>query len=269
MTGTGFIGITSVVFGTSPGTSVTVGSATKLTVVAPAHAAGRVDIRVTGSYGTSAVVSTDRYTYGPSITVVSPNIGTTAGGGTVTLTGSGFVGVTAVNFGTTAGTGLTVVSSTQLTVVAPAHAAGVVDLRVIGSYGTSAVGASDHYTYGPAITLVTPATGPITGGTTVTVSGAGLTGVTAVNFGTSGGSNITVTSTNSLTVRAPAHAAGVVDVRVVGTYGTSAIVTTDHYTYGPEPVVTVVAPDCAGRHDYQGRFRYLSECVWGAGGERQ
>ncbi|SDI91049.1 IPT/TIG domain-containing protein [Frankineae bacterium MT45] len=242
LTGTGFVGITNVTFGTTAGTAVTVASATKLTVVAPAHAAGLVDVRVTGSYGTSAVAAVDHYTYGPAVSAVSPRSGATTGGGTVTLTGAGFVGVTSVNFGTTAGISLTVVSATQLTVVAPAHSAGVVDIRVVGAYGTSAIATADRYTYGPAVTLVSPSTGPVTGGTRVTLTGTGFTGVTAVNFGTTAGTGINVASATSLTVTAPAHVAGLVDVRVVGTLGTSAIVSTDHFTYVPAPVVTAMSP---------------------------
>jgi len=63
ITGARFVHVTGVRFGTSLGTSVTVLSPTRLQVTAPARAAGRVDIRVTTRYGTSAVVVADRYRY--------------------------------------------------------------------------------------------------------------------------------------------------------------------------------------------------------------
>jgi hypothetical protein len=50
-------------FGTVAATSVTVVSGTKITVVAPAQAAGTHNIYVTTSQGTSAGHSADDYTY--------------------------------------------------------------------------------------------------------------------------------------------------------------------------------------------------------------
>ena len=91
------------------------------------------------------------------------------------MTGSGFVGASKVMFGTTAGTQLTVVSATQLRVTSPAHAAGAADVRVTTPSGTSAVNATDKFTYqtGPSISAVAPVSGPPGGGTVVTVTGSG------------------------------------------------------------------------------------------------
>ena len=50
-------------FGTTAATSFTVVSATRIQVVTPAHAAGAVDVRVTSTGGTSAVVAADSYTF--------------------------------------------------------------------------------------------------------------------------------------------------------------------------------------------------------------
>ncbi len=63
VTGTNFTHITTVMFGTTPGTSISVLSSTKLTVVAPAHTPGTVDVRVANTGGTSAIVAADRYAY--------------------------------------------------------------------------------------------------------------------------------------------------------------------------------------------------------------
>src|SRR5580698_6378680 len=85
----------------------------------------------------------------PAVTSVSPNVGVAAGGGSVTVTGSGFTGATGVLFGTTAATNVTVVSPNQVSATVPAHAAGVVDVQVVGAFGNSPVVAVDHYTYQP------------------------------------------------------------------------------------------------------------------------
>ena len=72
--------------------------------------------------------------------------------------------------------------------------------------GTSATSASDDYTYNPAptVTGVSPTSGPRGGTNTVTVSGTGFTGATAVDFGTKAGTSIVVAAGGaSLTVTRP------------------------------------------------------------------
>jgi uncharacterized membrane protein YfcA len=63
VTGTGFTSATGVLFGSVPATSMTVDSPTSISATVPAQAAGTVDVRVVGPYGTSAVVGTDTFTY--------------------------------------------------------------------------------------------------------------------------------------------------------------------------------------------------------------
>jgi hypothetical protein len=169
----------------------------------------------------------------PTISSVSPRAGPLGGGQTVTITGTNFIGATAVKFGTTSATNVTVVSATTITVHSPAHAAGLVDVRVTTPSGTSAIATADHYTYeaAPTITAVSPTSGPHAGGQTVTITGTNFTGATAVKFGTTSATNVTVVSATKITVHTPAHAAGLVDVRVTTPSGTSAITTTDHYTF--------------------------------------
>src|SRR5205823_3641635 len=127
----------------------TVNNATQITATAPAHAAGTVDVTVTTTGGTSATGAADQYTYvaAPTVTNVSPAAGTTAAGTSVTITGTNLTGAPAVSFGGTAATTFTVDSPTQITVTAPAHAAGTVDVTVTAAGGTSATGAADQYTY--------------------------------------------------------------------------------------------------------------------------
>jgi outer membrane protein assembly factor BamB len=235
VTGTGFTSATTVKFGTVAGTSLTVNSSTKITIRSPAHAAGIVDVRVTTPGGTSAIVAGDKFTYvaRPIVSSISPTKGSTAGGTVVTVTGTGFTGATVVKFGTVAGTSRTVNSSTKITIKSPAHAAGIFDVTVTTPGGTSVNVAGDKFTYGapPKVTKISPATGPTTGNTLVTINGTGFTGATAVKFGTVAGTSLTVVSASQITVRSPAHAAGIVDVRVTTPYGTSAIVTADRFTY--------------------------------------
>jgi phosphatidylinositol-3-phosphatase len=66
VTGTHLTGATRVAFGTVVATPVTVVSDTQLTVVSPAEAPGRKDVRVTTRGGTSPVVVADRFTVWPA-----------------------------------------------------------------------------------------------------------------------------------------------------------------------------------------------------------
>jgi hypothetical protein len=61
--GTGLSEAGTVLFGTTLATGVTVVSGTKITVVAPPHAAGAVAVTVTSPFGTSVVGTADHFTY--------------------------------------------------------------------------------------------------------------------------------------------------------------------------------------------------------------
>jgi hypothetical protein len=236
-------------FGRSKGRHVHVLSATTLTVVAPPHHSGTVNVRVTTRCGTSATRRADRYRYvdRPVITAVAPASGRTAGGTRVRIRGSRFEHVRAVLFGSARGTHITVTSSGRLYVTAPAHAAGSVDVRVVTAYGTSAGVLADHYRYvgAPTITGMSPTGGLPLGGTPVTIDGSNFVGTLKVSFGTVPASSVQRVSENRLTATPPAHDYGTVDVRVSTTYGTSAVSAADRYTYrdAPEPVSGLTVQD--------------------------
>lgn len=84
---------------------------------------------------------------------------------------------------------------------------------------------------GPAISAITPASGPSAGGTVVTITGSGFTGATAVNFGSVAAQSFTVVSDTEVTATAPAATAGAVPITIkVGTTG-SPLTTSDVFTY--------------------------------------
>ncbi len=83
----------------------------------------------------------------PTVTGLSLQWGPTSGGRSVVVTGTDFTGVTGVSFGTTAATVYTVDSSTKMTVTTPAHAMGLVQVRVTTVAGSSADTAADDYNY--------------------------------------------------------------------------------------------------------------------------
>jgi len=83
----------------------------------------------------------------------------------------------------------------------------------------------------PTITTISPASGPPTGGTTVTITGTGFGAGARVIFGEAPATNVKVISANEITVTVPAAAKpGAVDVTVfVGTEGAALA---HGYTYG-------------------------------------
>jgi hypothetical protein len=84
----------------------------------------------------------------------------------------------------------------------------------------------------PTITKVSPAKGPVGGGTLVRIYGTWLSGASKVLFGTARGKKIHVLSSTELTVVAPAHAKGKVAVRVTTGAGQSPTAEHIYYTFG-------------------------------------
>ncbi|MGP0049012.1 MAG: IPT/TIG domain-containing protein, partial [Solirubrobacteraceae bacterium] len=93
----------------------------------------------------------------------------------------------------------------------------------------------------PVVSAVSPAAGPVTGDTTVTITGSGLSNATAVRFGSVAASYV-VNSDTSITATSPAGSAGSVDVTVVTAGGTSQTSAVDKFTYVAAPTVSHVSP---------------------------
>jgi hypothetical protein len=222
-------------------TSVVVVSPTRISAKAPGHPSGTVDVQVTTAGGPSHLSSVDWFVYGaPTVTSLSPRSGSSAGGTAVTITGTGFANGETVRFGSAAATTVTVVSSRQLRVVAPATAAGTtVDVTVADAVGTSATNAADTYTYHtpPQVTAVSPRAGVVTGGTAITITGTNFTSPATVSIGGGAATSVVVVSATQITARSPAHPAGIVDVQVTTAGGPSSLSSADRYMYGP-PAVT-------------------------------
>ncbi|HXQ61723.1 MAG TPA: IPT/TIG domain-containing protein [Acidimicrobiales bacterium] len=149
--GSDFDGVSTVDFGSIPGTDVTVQSPQVITVISPAEPVGTVDITLTNSDDqTSPLDPADLYTFVlkvPKVKSVSPPNGSE--GTPVIISGSGFTKVTAVDFGPNAAAPFTVVNSKTITTTAPAGT-GSVDVTVSTAKGTSSVNpADDTFTYNP------------------------------------------------------------------------------------------------------------------------
>jgi hypothetical protein len=90
-------------------------------------------------------------------------------------------------------------------------------------------------TAAPAVTGFSPSSGPEAGGTLVTLAGTGFTGATAVHFGATEASGVTVVNDTTITATSP-PGAGAVDVTVTTPQGTSASSSADQFTFTPSAV---------------------------------
>ncbi len=234
ITGSGFTGTTAVTFGSRAAT-YTVTSDTEITATVPAGT-GTVDVSVTSPGGTSATGSADRYRYFglPTVTGLSPSAAPAPGGGVVTITGTGFTTFTWVSFNGRIATGVTQLSATAVTAVVP-PGSGTVNVSVFTAGGFSPPTPANLFTYlsPPAVTLVSPNSGPTSGGTAVTVFGTGLAGVTAVTFGSTPATYAVVSSTQLVATAPPGT--GTVDVTVTTPTGTSPVTPADQFTYVAPP----------------------------------
>jgi hypothetical protein len=153
-----------------------------LSAVAPAHAAGAVDVTVTEEGALSATLPHGLVYVDPgapfALLAVVPAHGPLAGGACpatcVRLLGSGFTGATQVLFGAVAAT-LHPRDDRQFDVDLPAGAApGLVDVTVVAGGAQQTLAQAFRYD-ALAVRSLSPASGPVAGGTAVTVSGTGLT----------------------------------------------------------------------------------------------
>ncbi|MFF4758258.1 IPT/TIG domain-containing protein [Streptomyces sp. NPDC001292] len=178
----------------------------------------------------------------PTVSSISPNQGPSAGGTTVTVTGTGFTSATAVQFGGRAATSFTVLSSTQLTAVPPSGT-GTVNVTVTTSQGTSTQTVTYTYVAAPTVSGLTPSQGPVSGGTTVTLTGTNLSGATVVLFDGIAATSFTVLSATRIIAVTPAHAAGAAAVTVTTPGGTSnPDDPSAYFYYAPVPSLTDIAP---------------------------
>ena len=85
--------------------------------------------------------------------------------------------------------------------------------------------------------------GPSSGGTSVSISGTGLTAATSVDFGMTGAASFVVNSDYSITAVSLPEAAGTVDLTVTTAGGTSLTSAGDQFTFVAAPVITGVNPN--------------------------
>jgi hypothetical protein len=203
--GKDFTGTTSVTVGGVEVTSFTVVSGTLITCITPArNASGAVGIIVTTAAGQSKQFSFFNYITPPDITSISPPMGSIAGGSIATITGTNFTGATSVIINGKAATPIKVVNSTTITCKTPVSTtAGAANVIVTTGGGPSSTFTGFTYVTPALITSISPSSGPIAGGTTVTITGTNFTGASSVAFGGKIATNINVVNDTTITCVTP------------------------------------------------------------------
>ncbi len=192
--------------------------------IGPGFAAGHVNVGTPWTGTIATPPPAPNYVPPVTLTSVSPSVGPAAGGQTVQLTGSGFSAGATVSFGGAFASNVSVSSGGAATVVTPPHAAGLVSVTFTNATGqSSTLGGAFTYVAGPGLNSVFPSSGPVSGGTAVTLTGAGFVAGARVRFGGVEATGVVVTAPNAATAVTPARgAAGTVSVQVINPDGQSA-----------------------------------------------
>ena len=187
----------------------------------------------------------------PVINSIAPTSGPNSGGTTISVAGGNFQTGATVTVGGVPATGVNVTSSSNLTAVSPAHAAGAVDVVVSNPDGqTATLAGSFTYTApasGPAISSVTPNEGPTSGGTALTINGNGFQPGATVTVGGLPAFAVNVVASTMITAQSPLGPANeqvalARDVVVINPDGSRATAS-GAFTYRvPELVVTTITP---------------------------
>ena len=177
----------------------------------------------------------------PTVTSVSPNSGSTAGGTPVTITGTNFASGATVTFGGTAATNVAVVNHTTITANTPAGTSGAVTVTVTVSGQSASLTNGFTYTVSPTVTSLSPNSGSTSGGTAVTITGTNFASGATVTFAGTAATNVAVVNSTTITANTPAGPSGAVTVTVTVS-GQSASLT-NGFTYAVIPTVTSVSPN--------------------------
>lgn len=232
--GTGFAQGSQVIIGGQLATGVTFGSSTQISCVAPVSpgTSAAVDVVVVRPDGEEArLLGAVSYEVAPAPTSIDPAIGPISGGTTHVIQGSGFGTPITVSFNGAQAEVLSV-TSTEVRVRLPANEPGTISVSVTAGGKT---GALSGFTYvdgsAPVVDSLSPTSGPLAGGTAVTLSGSGFDSDAQVRFGGTLATSSGTTSTQ-LSVLTPAVSSGsTVEVRVTNpSTGLSTLAGTFTYT---------------------------------------
>lgn len=189
-----------------------------LIVTVPAGS-GAVNVTVSNLIGTGEATETFTYENTPTITSITPAIGpTNVSTWNGTIRGGNFSAGATVSFAGLAASNVVVVNSNTITCTAPVLSSSGTKLVKVTSGGIDSNTVNYEAIFGsisPTIVSISPNSGPITGGRTVTITGTNLWSLSSVLFGGAAATNIVeTTSGTTITCVTPANAGGAVNVLV-------------------------------------------------------
>jgi photosystem II stability/assembly factor-like uncharacterized protein len=192
--------------------------------------------------GVTQTVWVSRGYFTPTISSITPAIGSTIGGTAITVTGSSFTDVMGGDLGGSALTNITVLNDSTLTATTSAHTAGLVSISLSNPdlTGTKA----NVYTYAvtkPVSSSISPNVGSTQGGTTVIVTGDYFTSVSFV-FLEDQMAPFTVINDETLQLTTPpSMVAGLVDLEIHNAAGITRLANAFTYQF-PPPSISSFTP---------------------------
>ncbi|MCR4314946.1 MAG: IPT/TIG domain-containing protein [Planctomycetes bacterium] len=238
--GSGFLkDDTEVTFAGELATSVTVKSWTRLEATTPAVASsGLTDVSVITKNGRATMQNAFRFineSAPPTVTSISPTLGSTLGNTSVTIRGTNFQLASTATIGGVSLTNVEVVSLVELRGrTASSSSSGLKDVTVDNGIGSGTLSGGFTYVSPPALSLVSiaPTSGSASGGTLVELTGSGFVDGTSVSFGQTSATFVSVSTDGTrLSVLTPAGNVGAVNVTVAnGTVSSSTLNSAFTYT---------------------------------------
>ena len=248
LTGSGFQSSMAIMIGGAPCT-ITSSSASSATCTTAGHSIGTVDVFVIRSDGDNDTL-TNGYTYqnAPTLTSVTPNLGTNTGSTGIALTGTGFLSGATVTVGSLPCSGVTVVGPTSITCTIPScgascpYANAVVNVAVTNSDGQAS--GTQTYTFAdtPIVSSVTKNAGALAGGGTIVIAGnyfkpVGVTPPTVDIGGAACVVNAGLTTNTSITCVTSVNTAGAKTVSVTNEVSLTGTLASG-FTYQAAPTIT-------------------------------
>lgn len=160
---------------------------------------------------------------------------------TITIKGLHLGGITEVSVGGVAATNITVVDAMTITAVVSGLAAGSKDVAVTTPAGTSNFPNAIWLVDPPTIAAVSPAFGPLGGGTQIEITGTNFYEPVTVQIGGVNATNASLVSWTRILAYVPASAAGPRDVRVTTVGGSFTL--PNGFTYVAPPTLSAVSPN--------------------------
>ncbi|MBN1368441.1 MAG: IPT/TIG domain-containing protein [Dehalococcoidales bacterium] len=230
ISGSNFTGTSSVQFGGVEAQTFDVLSDTEITAVVGSGSSGAVSVTTPGGTGTKTGFI---FLSAPVISYFTP----TSGGQSalIIINGNCLTGSTAVSFGGIPAASFSIDSDEQITAVLGSGASGVVS--VTNSYGTGTL-EGFNFIPPPVISGFSPSMGGKN--SSITISGVGFTGATAVTFGDVP-AGFTVVSDTQINATVSDGSTGAVSVTTQG-----GITAMSGFTFIPEPVISSFTPDSGG-----------------------